>query len=267
MAYPFSHTPFAPQYTPHRTLYDPRISPSFTAFSHTKRVQVPFTQNRTPYQNRHTFLTWFIGSFLGAVFFDLLSGHGMTNGIHGVLDFIRILISIGIIAIVIIWFLRFFISRQQINNVTIQNNSFYNIPPHSQTPTITATDYQTFQKILCDIQTAWNQQDISAIQQIATPEMVSYFSEQLSTLERQGRRNIVSDMHFLQGNLSEAWIENGATYATVALRYSMVDLTTNVLGQVVNGSSTHPVTVTEIWTFVRPTNQNQWFLSALQQTR
>ena len=34
-----------------------------------------------------------------------------------------------------------------------------------------------------------------------------------------------------------------------------------------SGSSTHPVTVTEIWTFVRPPNQSQWFLSALQQVR
>ncbi len=265
------HIPASTRLSPHITApiersTMPRVSPSFTAFSNTQRVQVPFTQNRTPYQNRHTFLTWFVGSFLGVGFFDLLSEHGMTNSIHGVLGFIRILIPIGIIAI-IIWFLRFFISRQQINNVTVQNNSFYNIPPHSQTPTITATDYQTFQKILHNIQTAWNQQNIPAMRQMATPEMVSYFREQLSTLKRQGRRNIVSDLKFLQGDLSEAWIENGATYATVALRYSMVDLTTNVLGQVVQGSSTHPVTVTEIWTFVRPPNQSQWFLSALQQTR
>ncbi|MCI1395373.1 MAG: TIM44-like domain-containing protein, partial [Acetobacter peroxydans] len=74
-------------------------------------------------------------------------------------------------------------------------------------------------------------------------------------------------VRFLQGDVSEAWSENGMNYATVAMRYSLIDLTTNAMGQVIDGSSTEPVTITELWTFVRPARGGRWLLSAIQQTR
>ena len=113
---------------------------------------------------------------------------------------------------------------------------------------------------------AWNQQNIPAMQQMATPEMVSYFNQQLATLAAQGARNVVSDVHFIQGDLAEAWQEAGMDYASVAMRYSLIDLTTNATGQVLQGSSTEPVTITELWTFTRPSRGGRWLLSAIQQT-
>lgn len=234
----------------------PRVPPSTVHFSNPMRFTPP--QSRVPYQNRHPFLTGFVGGFLGAGLFGLLSGHGLVGGLHGFLSFIGFLIQIGLVVVLIMWLIKRF--RLKTNTFTVPQQ-------RGTISQITAADYQSFQKILMDIQTAWNQQDIPAMQHMATPEMVAYFREQLSTLTREGLRNIVSDVRFLQGDLSEAWVENGTTYATVAMRYSLVDLTTDVLGQVVHGSSTHPTTVTEVWTFVRPSNQSQWFLSALQQTR
>ena len=96
--------------------------------------------------------------------------------------------------------------------------------------------------------------------------MVSYFSEQLSEQVSRGVRNQVSDVRLVSGDLAQAWTEQGRDYATVAMRFSMIDVTKDAVGRVVDGSPTEHQTVTEIWTFVR-SRGGHWILSAIQQTR
>ena len=50
------------------------------------------------------------------------------------------------------------------------------------------------------------------------------------------------------------------------MRFSMVDVTRDSAGNVVDGSPTEHMTVTEIWTFVR-SRGGHWILSAIQQAR
>jgi predicted lipid-binding transport protein (Tim44 family) len=107
---------------------------------------------------------------------------------------------------------------------------------------------------------------LAALQRLATPEMVSYFAEQLQGLSRRGLRNAVSDVRLERGDLSESWSEGGRDFATVAMRYSMIDVTTDASGRVVDGSPNERVSVTELWTFVRDRGGN-WILSAIQQAR
>ncbi|WP_215761695.1 TIM44-like domain-containing protein [Acetobacter sp. P1H12_c] len=230
---------------------------------------------------RHPFLTGFAGGMLGAGLFGLLSGHGFMGGVHGLFSFIGLLIQIGLIVVVVMWLVRRFSGNKSSGSggSAFTLNSGTAGPAQTTTPAgfpagtggstlaITSTDYQAFQQTLLDIQTAWNQQNIPALQQMATPEMVSYFNQQLATLASQGARNVVSDVHFIQGDLAEAWQEAGMDYATVAMRYSLIDLTTNATGQVIEGSSTEPVTITELWTFTRPSRGGRWLLSAIQQGR
>jgi predicted lipid-binding transport protein (Tim44 family) len=96
--------------------------------------------------------------------------------------------------------------------------------------------------------------------------MVSYFAEQLAQQVSRGVRNVVNDVSLVSGDLAQAWTEQGRDYATVAMRFSMVDVTRDASGRVVDGSATEHVTATEIWTFVRSRGGN-WILSAIQQTR
>ena len=96
--------------------------------------------------------------------------------------------------------------------------------------------------------------------------MVSYFAEQLADYASRGLRNTVTDVRLLRGDLSEAWRENGRDFATVAMNFSMIDVTRDAGGRVVDGSPTEPVTATELWTFVRAPN-GRWILSAIQQAR
>src|SRR5262249_29256392 len=89
--------------------------------------------------------------------------------------------------------------------------------------TIAQSDLDTVEKLLGDIQTAYSREDAEELGSKATPEMLSHFLEQLSENTKQGVRNEVSDVKLLQGDLSEAWREDGSDYATVAMRYALTD--------------------------------------------
>ncbi|WP_051291788.1 Tim44 domain-containing protein [Acetobacter nitrogenifigens] len=217
---------------------------------------------------RHPFLRAFAGGMLGAGLFGLITGHGFFGGIHGLFSFIWFLLQIAVIALIVRWLFRKFVSRRASAPSPFGASPFSATRNGGSAPLqISSEDYQAFQRLLLNIQSAWSQQNIRALQGMATPEMVGYFNEQLSGLTSRGERNIVSDVQFIQGDLAEAWSENGYDYATVAMRYSLIDLTTDMTGRVVEGSSTEPVTLTELWTFIRPSRGGAWLLSAIQQTR
>jgi predicted lipid-binding transport protein (Tim44 family) len=131
---------------------------------------------------------------------------------------------------------------------------------------INPSDYQQFEQLLKGIQAAWSAHDLNGLQAMATPEMVSYFSEQLTEQASRGVRNSVTDVNLTSGDLAQAWTEQGRDYATVAMRFSMIDVTRDGAGRVVDGSPTEHVTATEIWTFVR-SRGGHWILSAIQQAR
>jgi predicted lipid-binding transport protein (Tim44 family) len=72
----------------------------------------------------------------------------------------------------------------------------------------------------------------------------------------------------LQGDVSEAWREDGSDYATVAMRFALVDATVDrASGRVVSGDRDRPTEATELWTFRRDdrTPGDGWQLSAIQQ--
>ena len=76
-------------------------------------------------------------------------------------------------------------------------------------------------------------------------------------------KNDVTDVRFLEGDLAEAWREGNEEYATVAMRYSSVDVMRDrQTGAIVEGDGA-PTETTEIWTFVRPAG-GEWKLSAIQ---
>jgi predicted lipid-binding transport protein (Tim44 family) len=134
--------------------------------------------------------------------------------------------------------------------------------------TIGPNDYDAFERLLGEIQTAFGRNDIAALGDRATPEMLSYFAAELDANSKQGLRNEVSQPKLLQGDLAEAWREADGEYATVAMRYSLIDTMVEAAsGRPVSGSKTQPEEVTELWTFRRPGNgtARQWELSAIQQ--
>jgi predicted lipid-binding transport protein (Tim44 family) len=129
-------------------------------------------------------------------------------------------------------------------------------------------DYDAFERLLGRVQYAYGREDVAALRAIATPEMANYFAEDIAENQRKNVHNLVSDAKLLQGDLSEAWTEPDAEYATVAMRFSVLDtVVERGTGRVVSGNSDVPEEATVLWTFMRRRggNANAWKLSAIQQ--
>jgi predicted lipid-binding transport protein (Tim44 family) len=139
-----------------------------------------------------------------------------------------------------------------------------NAPPAGEPVTIAKSDYDAFERLLGDIQAAYSTEDLSALRVKLTPEMLSYFSEQLAGNASRGLINRVTDVKLLQGDLAEAWREGAADYATVAMKFALKDsMIERASGRTVEGGERSEVT--ELWTFMRAHGGN-WLLSAIQQT-
>jgi len=135
----------------------------------------------------------------------------------------------------------------------------------SQGLSITENDYTAFEALLSDVQTAYSKGDLTGMRALATPEMVGYFSEELSGNASRGVENKVESVKLEQGDLSESWSEAGLDYATVAMRFSMIDVTRTIAdAKVVDGSDHDRTEATEVWTFLR-SRGGKWILSAIQQ--
>jgi len=120
-------------------------------------------------------------------------------------------------------------------------------------------------RLLGEINAAYSNEDEKGLRERVTDEMFGYFDDDLTANVRKGVVDRVSDVKLLQGDLSEAWTEEGFDYATVAMRFSLINaLYERSSGKVVDGSATVPQEVSEYWTFVRRRG-GPWKLSAIQQ--
>lgn len=135
---------------------------------------------------------------------------------------------------------------------------------------IAEADYRAFEAILKHVQGAWSQGDLAGLRPYLTPEMLSYFSEQLAENESRGVQNHVENVELLRGDLREAWDEGSLQYATAYLQWRALDYTVRTGGRpgdpdaVVEGDAQRPAEAAEIWTFARSPG-GHWLLSAIQQ--
>jgi predicted lipid-binding transport protein (Tim44 family) len=129
-------------------------------------------------------------------------------------------------------------------------------------PPIAPADFDAFERLLNEVQTAYGQEDLNALRRHVTPEMLSYFADDLAKNASRGVRNEISDVKLLQGDLAEAWREDDVDYATVAMTFGLNDrVVERDSGRVLEGG---PTEVTELWTFKRARG-GDWLLSAIQQ--
>jgi predicted lipid-binding transport protein (Tim44 family) len=229
------------------------------------------------YGARSGFMSGLLGGLIGAGIGGLLLGHGFFGGMMGFGGFLGFLLQIFLIVLLVRFLIRLFrgqtpafaggpamFARGGSSPAGAMGGFGRSAgPPPIQ---IGPQDYQAFEQLLRNIQAAWSRHDLNALRAMATPEMLSYFGEQLAEQESRGVRNEVTDVRLLQGDLSQAWSEGNREYATVAMRFSMIDVTRDGYGRVVDGSPTEHVTATELWTFLRAPG-GHWILSAIQQAR
>jgi predicted lipid-binding transport protein (Tim44 family) len=222
--------------------------------------------------------------FIGAGLFGMLFGHGFMGGLGGFASFLGLLLQIGLVIIVARlawawWQRRTQSSQPAFAGASPRDNAmpggFGNFfgaggggasaAPAGTPLNIDPEDFDAFEKLLGDVQDAYSDEDLSALRAHVTPEMMSYFADDLAQNASRGVVNKISDVKLLQGDLAEAWREGDNDYATVAMRFGLTDQTLDrASGQLVEGS-TSPMEARELWTFRRAPRGN-WVLSAIQQT-
>jgi predicted lipid-binding transport protein (Tim44 family) len=215
--------------------------------------------------------------FLGAGLLGMLFGGGMFGGLGGLSSIFGLILQIGLIIIVVRLAMSWWQRRHETaayagapsagmgGPSTFRSGTGFGLGSGSAPLEIGPSDYEAFERLLGELQTAWSNEDIAKLHTLATPEMVSYVTQDIADHKAQNLVNTVTDVKLLQGDLAEAWREGETDFASVALRYSLIDKTVDrVSGRLVKGSE-QPTEVTEVWTFLRPRGAG-WELSAIQQT-
>lgn len=214
---------------------------------------------------RHPFLTGLAGGFLGSMLFHSLGGFGHVLG--GLLTFV-------IIGLLIAFVIRLFSGRgfsyagagapmpSSLGAAAAPTQARF----RGRDVGVADNDLQQFQLIHGAVQEAWSRGDLGQMRQLMTPEMLGYFSEELTKNSSQGVQNIVANVNLLKGDVSEAWEEGDLQYATAYLRWSAIDYNARLgaPNQIVSGNPRAPTENEEVWTFVRRRG-GDWLLSAIQQ--
>lgn len=241
-----------------------------------------------------------LGGLLGAGLIGMLMGSGFFGGLAGLGGFIGLLLQLALVGALVWLAVRFFRSRQQPAPAGREGASLFTgapqpgpgagprpgpmagaagmvrpspaqpryappaAPAGSDGVGLTQQDYDAFEQRLAEVQAAFSRSDVGALRQVCTPEVAAYLEGELADNERRGVVNTASDVRLLQGDLAEAWREGATDYATVAMRYAMIDVTRErASGRIVEGDPQRPVEVTEVWTFRRD-SRGPWLLSAIQ---
>jgi predicted lipid-binding transport protein (Tim44 family) len=251
----------------------------------TRPAAAPAAAQPGGFFNRPGLLGGLAAGFLGAGLFGLLMGNGFMGGLGGLASMFGLLLQVGIVVGVGYLLYRLWQRRSQPAAALAGGpaaRSAYEAPRTNfggggggfglpgAAPAVVATpleiqgaDFDVFEKLLGQVYAAYSKEDVGAMRAAMTPEMVSYYSEELAKNASRGIINQVADVKLLQGDLSEAWREGDDEYATVAMRYSIVDRTVDrASGRVLEQDPQEGV---ELWTFRRPRGGN-WMLSAIQQT-
>lgn len=245
-------------------------------------------------------------SMLGGLLVGGLIGMLMGNGLGGLAGMFGLLLQVGLIALAAMFIMRMFANRRQpaaagaghnasqafggaqgfgqglgsVKNAALAGNFGGRTPsvnPFGAQPTaapfveeepmdVGQEELDRFEQMLSEIQSAYGREDYASLRKLTTPEAMSYLAEELGEIASSGKRNEVKDVKLLQGDVSEAWREGNVEYATVAIRYSAIDVMLDRnTSAVVEGNPDEPVESVEVWTFTR-VDGGDWLLAAIQGT-
>ena len=244
----------------------------------------PVTPMGGGFFSQHPFMTGLLGGFVGAGLAGMLFGHGAYAADASPMgSMLGLLLQLALIGGLIYFGVKLFRRRFDPNAASAGQATYYTAEPvgagmagagravAGAPVTVADADYAAFGDLLMGIQAAWSRGDLAELKRYATPEMLSYFSEELSRNASQGLENRVENVTLVKGDLLEAWQEDGLEYATAQMRWNAFDYmvrndrSARDADYVASGTPAQAVDHTEIWTFAR-SRGGHWLLSAIQQT-
>ena len=223
----------------------------------------------------------FFGGLLGAGLLGMLLGYGLFGGFAGFASVLGLLLQMALIAGVVVLALRWFQGRSQPVPAgpavpPLRRDAYRGQPtgglgaaPRHRAGDdqvgLAAVDFDAFERILGELQDAYGRGDRATIRRLALPEVVGRLEQDLDEDAARNRVNRVSGAKLLQGDLAEAWREGMNEYATVAMRFSLLDHVEDLAtSRTVEGDARQPVEATEVWTFRRD-GGGPWRVSAIQE--
>jgi predicted lipid-binding transport protein (Tim44 family) len=231
------------------------------------------------------------GGLLGAGLFGMLTGYGFFGGMGGFTSIIGLLLQIALIAFLARMAFTWFANRNAMagnrpgsgfGSAFTGGAPFGGSRPsgfgfgsgaapqgaRAQPIQLDKSDFDAFERLLDQSQAAYSREDIGALRMISTPEMASYFDDELEANRARGLVNRVSDVKLLQGDLAEAWREGADEYATVAMRFALNDVMEDRASGKPAPGSPGKTEAPEAWTFRRDAGAGSqgWKLSAIQQS-
>jgi predicted lipid-binding transport protein (Tim44 family) len=226
---------------------------------------------------RHPFLTGLAGGFIGSMLFSHMGYAADATSGGSALGMVLQLLIIGLLIYFVVRLIRgrlFAGGGSRGGPFTMPRSAGAAAAPvrrdRGRDINLADADLNSFQQIHATVQEAWSASDLGRLRRLMTPEMLSYFSEELTRNASQGTQNIVSDVELVKGDLAESWEESDLQYATAYMRWRALDYVVRLGGSpgdpdyIVRGDPRTPVEAEEVWTFVRRPG-GDWLLSAIQQ--
>lgn len=235
--------------------------------------------SRPGFFQRNPVMGGILGGMLGAGLFGMLfnsSAFASAGAAAPFANMLGMLFQFALIAGLVFLVLRFFRRKAQPQAAGHSHAGGYARQGYEAAPQAAAarvekefdaseTDLDAFTDVILGVQASWSAGDPVKMRQFATPEMVSWMSEDLSRDASNGVRNVVEDVTLLKGDVVESWREEGREYITAQITFTAKDYMVRLdTGAVVEGSAHNPVEATERWTFVR-SQGGRWLLSAIEQ--
>jgi predicted lipid-binding transport protein (Tim44 family) len=226
------------------------------------------------------------GGFLGSMLFRSMGGGhlpygGMGGGGIGILE---ILILAGLL----FWLLRMFMSRTQTASISNSSDTgaaalMREAKPYGwsgssmersdlsnredielgHTPSI---ENEMAMDLFFKIQGAWASRDLTVVNSSIDTDVRVFLDQEISKLKGSRQINRLDNIAVRKVEVAESWQEGNRYYSTVHFLASLLDYTIKEDTQeLIEGSKNTPVKFEEYWTFSKEIDSDNWKLSAIQQ--
>jgi len=217
-----------------------------------------FTKNRTNnFRKNNSFFNsgifkWLIGGMIFGAILSFLMGNGLHFGTPGLLE----IILIG----VIIYFLFKAFSRPKRETEYATNAGNIKLSESNTQTTGTLNSVENSineelilnltKNIFIELQKAWSNGNLTPVRNFLTDRMYHYLQQQLKELKEKGLRNIVENPVIKNIEIVHVEEEGDKKVVVVKIEAEIIDYIIDKNGNIIEGSKTQPITITEYWAFV-----------------